>query len=102
MDVGWFSLLVFLIQMSDSLTLTLFFLTQRTYTTPVLGPAERSFSSSQDQERSLTEYIQHLETVQQRLGAGRPGRMRPVGSDLKLLSSFTWKPLQYEWFKLRQ
>ncbi|KAI2663332.1 Pericentrin [Labeo rohita] len=50
-----------------------FRLNQRTYTSPVLGPAERSFSSSQDQERSLTEYIQHLETVQQRLGAGRPG-----------------------------
>uniref|UniRef100_A0A673GK30 Pericentrin-like n=1 Tax=Sinocyclocheilus rhinocerous TaxID=307959 RepID=A0A673GK30_9TELE len=49
-----------------------FRLNHRTYTTPVLGPAERSFSSSQDQERSLTEYIQHLETVQQRLGAGRP------------------------------
>ncbi|XP_052414451.1 pericentrin isoform X6 [Carassius gibelio] len=49
-----------------------FRLNHRTHTTPVLGPAERSFSSSQDQERSLTEYIQHLETVQQRLGAGRP------------------------------
>uniref|UniRef100_A0A9J7XTJ4 Pericentrin n=1 Tax=Cyprinus carpio carpio TaxID=630221 RepID=A0A9J7XTJ4_CYPCA len=47
-----------------------FRLNHRTYTTPVLGPAERSFSSSQDQERSLTEYIQHLETVQQRLGSG--------------------------------
>ncbi|XP_043097699.1 pericentrin isoform X2 [Puntigrus tetrazona] len=50
-----------------------FRLNHRTYTSSVLGPAERSFSSSQDQERSLTEYIQHLETVQQRLGAGRPG-----------------------------
>ncbi|KAK2888943.1 hypothetical protein Q8A67_014318 [Cirrhinus molitorella] len=50
-----------------------FRLNHRTYTSPVLGPAERSFSSSQDQERSLTEYIQHLETVQQRLGAARPG-----------------------------
>ncbi|XP_059427488.1 pericentrin isoform X2 [Carassius carassius] len=49
-----------------------FRLNHRTHTTPVLGPAERSFSSSQDQEHSLTEYIQHLETVQQRLGAGRP------------------------------
>ncbi|XP_058634114.1 pericentrin isoform X4 [Onychostoma macrolepis] len=49
-----------------------FRLNHRTYTSSVLGPAERSFSSSQDQERSLTEYIQHLETVQQRLGAGRP------------------------------
>ncbi|ROL41764.1 Pericentrin [Anabarilius grahami] len=44
----------------------------RMYTSSVLGPAERSISSSQDQERSLTEYIQHLETVQQRLGAGHP------------------------------
>ncbi|XP_051752168.1 pericentrin [Ctenopharyngodon idella] len=44
----------------------------RMYTSSVLGPAERSISSSQDQERSLTEYIQHLETVHQRLGAGHP------------------------------
>ncbi|XP_042613812.1 A-kinase anchor protein 9-like isoform X2 [Cyprinus carpio] len=50
-----------------------FRLNHRMYTSPVLGPAERSFSSTQDQERSLTEYIQHLETVQQRLGAGCPG-----------------------------
>ncbi|KAK7154978.1 hypothetical protein R3I93_009814 [Phoxinus phoxinus] len=45
----------------------------RMYTSSVPGPAERSVSSSQDQERSLTEYIQHLETVQQRLGASHPG-----------------------------
>ncbi|XP_056315576.1 pericentrin [Danio aesculapii] len=50
-----------------------FRLNHRMYTSPVLGAAERSFSSTQDQERSLTEYIQHLETVQQRLGAARPG-----------------------------
>ncbi|XP_048056654.1 pericentrin isoform X5 [Megalobrama amblycephala] len=50
-----------------------FRLNNRMYTSSVLGPAERSISSSQDQERSLTEYIQHLETVQQRLGAGHPG-----------------------------
>uniref|UniRef100_A0A671TA48 Pericentrin-like n=1 Tax=Sinocyclocheilus anshuiensis TaxID=1608454 RepID=A0A671TA48_9TELE len=50
-----------------------FRLNHRMYTSPMLGPAERSFSSTQDQERSLTEYIQHLETVQQRLGAGCPG-----------------------------
>ncbi|XP_016364291.1 A-kinase anchor protein 9-like [Sinocyclocheilus rhinocerous] len=50
-----------------------FRLNHRMYTSPVMGPAERSFSSTQDQERSLTEYIQHLETVQQRLGAGCPG-----------------------------
>ncbi|XP_059416733.1 pericentrin-like [Carassius carassius] len=50
-----------------------FRLNNRMYPSPVLGAAERSFSSTQDQERSLTEYIQHLETVQQRLGAGCPG-----------------------------
>ncbi|CAM4621314.1 unnamed protein product [Leuciscus chuanchicus] len=50
-----------------------FRLNNRMYTSSVPGPAERSFSSSQDQERSLTEYIQHLETVQQRLGASHPG-----------------------------
>ncbi|XP_073808702.1 pericentrin isoform X4 [Danio rerio] len=49
-----------------------FRLNHRMYTSPVLGAAERSFSSTQDQERSLTEYIQHLETVQQRLGAACP------------------------------
>ncbi|XP_067315268.1 pericentrin isoform X2 [Pseudorasbora parva] len=50
-----------------------FRLNNRMYSSSVLGPAERSISSSQDQERSLTEYIQHLETVQLRLGAGHPG-----------------------------
>ncbi|XP_026874492.2 LOW QUALITY PROTEIN: pericentrin [Electrophorus electricus] len=35
--------------------------------------AERTLTPSQDQERSLAEYIQHLENVQQRLGAIRPG-----------------------------
>ncbi|XP_051997412.1 pericentrin-like [Xyrauchen texanus] len=50
-----------------------FRLHNRMYPSPVLGPADRSCGSSQDQECSLTEYIQHLETVQQRLGAGRPG-----------------------------
>ncbi|XP_056122998.1 pericentrin isoform X2 [Rhinichthys klamathensis goyatoka] len=50
-----------------------FRLNNRMYTSSVPGPAEHSFSSSQDQERSLTEYIQHLETVQQRLGAAHPG-----------------------------
>ncbi|XP_077055534.1 pericentrin isoform X6 [Siphateles boraxobius] len=49
-----------------------FRLNNRMYTSSVPGPAERSLSSSQDQERSLTEYIQHLETVQQRLGASHP------------------------------
>ncbi|XP_055068411.2 pericentrin isoform X2 [Misgurnus anguillicaudatus] len=50
-----------------------FRLNNRMYPGPVLGPADRSFGSSQDQERSLTEYIQHLENVQQRLGAVCPG-----------------------------
>ncbi|KAK1798755.1 hypothetical protein P4O66_007039, partial [Electrophorus voltai] len=36
--------------------------------------AERTLTPSQDQERSLAEYIQHLENVQQRLGAIRPGK----------------------------
>ncbi|XP_057193432.1 pericentrin isoform X3 [Triplophysa rosa] len=45
----------------------------RMYTGTVSGPSDRSFSSSQDQERSLKEYIQHLENVQQRLGAACPG-----------------------------
>ncbi len=80
---------MFLIQFTNVGFVNFHSLTQRTYTSSVLGPADRSFSSSQDQERSLTEYIQHLETVQQRLGGGRPGRMRPVGNDLKLLPSFT-------------
>ncbi|TRY82084.1 hypothetical protein DNTS_013476 [Danionella cerebrum] len=48
-------------------------LNHRVYTSPVRALADRSISSSQDQERSLTEYIEHLETVQQRLGAPRPG-----------------------------
>ncbi|XP_076871678.1 pericentrin isoform X3 [Brachyhypopomus gauderio] len=38
---------------------------------PVLP--ERTLTPSQEQERSLAEYIQHLEGVQQRLGAIRPG-----------------------------
>ncbi|XP_051568974.1 pericentrin-like [Myxocyprinus asiaticus] len=50
-----------------------FRLHNRMYPSPVLGPVDRSCSSSQDQEHSLTEYIQHLETVQQRLRAGFPG-----------------------------
>ncbi|XP_056606327.1 pericentrin isoform X2 [Triplophysa dalaica] len=45
----------------------------RMYTGTVSGPSDRSFSSSQDQERSLKDYIQHLENVQQRLGAACPG-----------------------------
>ncbi|XP_031414935.1 pericentrin isoform X2 [Clupea harengus] len=44
----------------------------RMYASPVLLQTERSLSASQDAERSLTEYIQHLETIQQRLGAVRP------------------------------
>uniref|UniRef100_A0A8D1M253 Pericentrin/AKAP-450 centrosomal targeting domain-containing protein n=1 Tax=Sus scrofa TaxID=9823 RepID=A0A8D1M253_PIG len=34
--------------------------------------SERSLSASQDPERSLTEYIHHLEMIQQRLGAAPP------------------------------
>ncbi|XP_062324892.1 pericentrin isoform X2 [Osmerus eperlanus] len=34
--------------------------------------SERSVGTSQDAERSLTEYINHLEKVQQRLGGGHP------------------------------
>ncbi|XP_032030441.1 pericentrin isoform X4 [Hylobates moloch] len=33
---------------------------------------ERSLTASQDQEHSLTEYIHHLEVIQQRLGGGLP------------------------------
>ncbi|XP_023381585.1 pericentrin isoform X2 [Pteropus vampyrus] len=36
--------------------------------------SERSLTASQDPERSLTEYIHHLETIQQRLGGVPPDR----------------------------
>ncbi|XP_041937338.1 pericentrin isoform X2 [Alosa sapidissima] len=50
----------------------------RMHASPVLLQTERSLSASQDAERSLTEYIQHLETIQQRLGAVRP--VSPLGA----------------------
>ncbi|XP_017559158.2 pericentrin isoform X1 [Pygocentrus nattereri] len=49
-----------------------FRLHNRGYLSSVLAPSERTITPSQDQERSLAEYINHLENVQQRLGAIRP------------------------------
>ncbi|XP_053353815.1 pericentrin isoform X3 [Clarias gariepinus] len=43
------------------------------YSSSILAPSERTNTPSQEQERSLTDYIHHLESVQQRLGAVRPG-----------------------------
>ncbi|MCI4375904.1 hypothetical protein PGIGA_G00114810 [Pangasianodon gigas] len=43
------------------------------YSSSILAPSERTLTPSQEQERSLTDYIHHLESVQQRLGAVRPG-----------------------------
>ncbi|XP_047654537.1 pericentrin isoform X5 [Phacochoerus africanus] len=46
---------------------------QRDRSSPAPNPrSERSLSASQDPERSLTEYIHHLEMIQQRLGAVPP------------------------------
>ncbi|XP_061089610.1 pericentrin isoform X2 [Conger conger] len=45
-----------------------FRLHNRLYPGPALMPTEGSLTQSQDPERSLTEYIQHLEAIQQRLG----------------------------------
>ncbi|XP_053085782.1 pericentrin isoform X3 [Pangasianodon hypophthalmus] len=42
------------------------------YSSSILAPSERTLTPSQEQERSLTDYIHHLESVQQRLGAVRP------------------------------
>ncbi|KAF5895396.1 pericentrin-like isoform X1 [Clarias magur] len=42
------------------------------YSSSILAPSERTLTPSQEQERSLTDYIHHLENVQQRLGAVRP------------------------------
>lgn len=36
-------------------------------------PSEHTLTPSMEQERSLTDYIHHLENVQQRLGAVRAG-----------------------------
>ncbi|XP_053494141.1 pericentrin isoform X2 [Ictalurus furcatus] len=43
------------------------------YSSSIVAPSERTLTPSQEQERSLTDYIHHLESVQQRLGAVRPG-----------------------------
>ncbi|TTH38804.1 Pericentrin [Bagarius yarrelli] len=43
------------------------------YANSTAAPSERTLTPSQDQERSLADYIHHLESVQQRLGAVRPG-----------------------------
>ncbi|MCJ8730090.1 hypothetical protein PDJAM_G00113640 [Pangasius djambal] len=43
------------------------------YSSSILAPPERTLTPSQEQERSLTDYIHHLESVQLRLGAVRPG-----------------------------
>ncbi|XP_042179861.1 pericentrin-like isoform X7 [Oncorhynchus tshawytscha] len=52
-----------------------FRLHNRVYSNPVLSSEPASSSVlSQDAERSLTDYIHHLENVQQRLGAARPVR----------------------------
>ncbi|XP_049335113.1 pericentrin isoform X2 [Astyanax mexicanus] len=50
-----------------------FRLHNRGYPSSLLAPSERTLTPSQDQERSLAEYIQHLEHVQHRLGAVQPG-----------------------------
>uniref|UniRef100_W5KBH1 Pericentrin n=1 Tax=Astyanax mexicanus TaxID=7994 RepID=W5KBH1_ASTMX len=50
-----------------------FRLHNRGYPSSLLAPSERTLTPSQDQERSLAEYIQHLEHVQHRLGAIQPG-----------------------------
>uniref|UniRef100_A0A8D0VKE3 Pericentrin/AKAP-450 centrosomal targeting domain-containing protein n=1 Tax=Sus scrofa TaxID=9823 RepID=A0A8D0VKE3_PIG len=48
-------------------------LCRRDRSSPAPNPrSERSLSASQDPERSLTEYIHHLEMIQQRLGAAPP------------------------------
>lgn len=49
-----------------------FRLQHRVYSSPTLA-AERTGEASQEAERSLTEYIHHLEKVQQRLGGGHSG-----------------------------
>ncbi|XP_066518729.1 pericentrin isoform X2 [Hoplias malabaricus] len=49
-----------------------FRLHSRGYPSSALAPSERTTTASMEQERSLTEYIQHLENVQQRLGVVRP------------------------------
>ncbi|KAK3557026.1 hypothetical protein QTP70_022916, partial [Hemibagrus guttatus] len=43
------------------------------YSSSMVALSERTRTPSQEQERSLADYIHHLESVQQRLGAVRPG-----------------------------
>ncbi|XP_062853797.1 pericentrin [Trichomycterus rosablanca] len=50
-----------------------FRLHNRSYPSSVPTLSEHTPTPSQDQERSLADYIHHLEAVQQRLGAIRPG-----------------------------
>ncbi|XP_066544674.1 pericentrin isoform X2 [Amia ocellicauda] len=45
----------------------------RSYPSAMVRSSERSLTPSQDPERTLTQYIQHLETIQQRLGGLQPG-----------------------------
>ncbi|KAG9340841.1 hypothetical protein JZ751_020033 [Albula glossodonta] len=59
-----------------------FRLHNRMYSSPVLVPVEGSVTSSQDPERSLTEYIQHLEAVQQRLVGMQPADVGPQYGDV--------------------
>ncbi|XP_048454663.1 pericentrin isoform X2 [Rhincodon typus] len=48
----------------------------RSHFSPGGGPDQSSLSGNQDPERSLTEYIQRLEAIQQRLGGTSPGTAR--------------------------
>ncbi|KGL98371.1 Pericentrin, partial [Charadrius vociferus] len=41
---------------------------------PTSSASEKSLVPTQDPERSLTEYIHHLEVIQQRLGGMQPGK----------------------------
>ncbi|MBN3295186.1 PCNT protein, partial [Amia calva] len=49
----------------------------RSYPSAMVRSSERSLTPSQDPERTLTQYIQHLETIQQRLGGLQPGEQSP-------------------------
>ncbi|KAF4020687.1 hypothetical protein G4228_012561 [Cervus hanglu yarkandensis] len=52
---------------------------RRERSSPLPNPrSERSLTASQDPEHSLTEYIHHLEMIQQRLGGMPPGNQSPV------------------------
>uniref|UniRef100_A0A8D2FGQ9 Pericentrin n=1 Tax=Theropithecus gelada TaxID=9565 RepID=A0A8D2FGQ9_THEGE len=52
---------------------------------------ERSLTASQDPEHSLTEYIHHLEVIQQRLGGALPGNASPRRVFIKLVITVPWK-----------